>query len=277
MKKILTIITLISFLSVFNKLSAFAYESPNKHTETTLYTLDKDVFNNSNEFKSFSNVTNNISNFSESGNNDWAWSFLYPGIGQFAQKEYLSGIGYSFFASILPLTILYTIFVPEIRFTFEGPKDNASLETKIFLAPVLYIYSIIYLSNLINSIEINEKSLPQLQQDNYFWMMSLLIPGSGQIYNQSYLKGSLFILLEGLLLVPTIYIFNTNAPFKEIALLPFLVHIWNIFDSYKTVSSNKVELKKDFAEEQLIVDNFRNNFEKFSFKSDSIQIKIVSF
>lgn len=277
MKKILTIITLISFLSVFNKLSAFAYESPNKHAESVIYTLDKDVFNNSNEFKSFSNVTNNISNFSESGNNDWAWSFLYPGIGQFAQKEYLSGIGYSFFASILPLTILYTIFVPEIRFTFEGPKDNASLETKIFLVPVLYIYSIIYLSSLINSIEISEKNLPQLQQDNYFWMMSLLIPGSGQIYNQSYLKGSLFILLEGLLLVPTIYIFNTNAPFKEIALLPFLVHIWNIFDSYKTVSSNKVELKKDFAEEQLIVDNFRNNFEKFSFKSDSIQIKIVSF
>ena len=275
MKKILTIVTLISFLSVFNKLSAFAYEFPNKHTETVIYTLDKDIFNNDNEFKSFSNVSNNISNFSESGNNDWAWSFLYPGIGQFAQKEYLSGIGYSFFASILPLTILYTIFVPEIRFKFEG--TNAIFYTNYLLVPVLYIYSIIYLSNLINSIEISEKNLPQLQQDNYFWMMSLFVPGAGQIYNQSYIKGSLFILLEGLLLLPTIFIFNTPIPFKEIALLPFLVHIWNIFDSYKTVSSNKVELKKDFAEDQLIVENFRNNFEKISFKSDSIQIKIASF
>lgn len=272
MKKLFIILTTAIFFFTFNNLEARAYENTTKE----IYTLEKTnlYFNNNQTFS-----VNTIGLEENTQDNLWMGSLIYPGVGQINQKNYFSGSLYGFFASILPLSIIFSVLVPTVP-----AIENGTMSTNFFIIPALYIYSVLYLFSLIDSIKTSETPLiNNSEPQDPFWMTSILIPGMGQIYNENYIKGFAFLFLEILIFIPVSAIASTlpkNSSSSYLnAIIPAIImlslHSYNVVDSFETASKSKNNKKELSPEEKaLYIKNITKELERISFDSNSIKYKI---
>lgn len=251
MKKTFLLTLIIIILTNIN-LPCFAYEQ----NKNQIYSLEPNYKSNfliaeDSSYNKLS-ISNSTIEQEKINPNVWAWSFLFPGLGQFIMGEF--GWGLFFAASGLALITLIAM-VAGITLTAGGWAILALIGID---GPATLLYSFLYISNLINANQLNssksfkekkqiiEKTLTDNPLNSWLWTTSIVIPGSGQILYGDYLRGVLFFILESLA-VGTGVFFISQTQNQAIALTSLGIfsgiHIWNIIDSFH-ISQEKNELNK---------------------------------
>ncbi len=272
MKKIITCLLLIIFFINLN-LPAFAVTETKTAQKEDIYLLNFDYKNSflTNNFSENENKVFSISLEVEKSisPNLWLWSFLYPGLGQLIMGDYGWGI---FFATVPPI-----ILALGLMFLFDFKKAISSgavsfISGEILIgAPALIIYLILYISNLINASFLNLKLSPQLKKENkglktenqpsLSWMLSIIIPGGGQLISGEIFRGLAFLVLETMVFGVSIFLSNLLPGNMDnyIFFATFAgFHIWNIIDAYKVTPLKTEEIKRVEPQDHLFIKNTPN-------------------